>query len=87
MTVVTGVGAGDMRRMFADGGDAVVAGAASANDLRVVDICRWGPHRWTMAVFANIGGLNVRLILAGGIVAVVTTDAVTNDVHVVEISW
>ena len=87
MTIVAGVAAGDMGRMLTGGGDAVVAGATSANDLRVVDICRWGPHRWTMAVLANIGGLNVCLILAGGVGAVVTTDAITKDVQVVEISW
>ena len=37
MAVVAIVAAGDMRRMFADGDGAVMAGTAGANDLRVVD--------------------------------------------------
>ena len=85
MTVVASVAAGDMRRILAGGGNAIVARATSANYLRVVDIRRWGPYRRTMAVFANIGGLNVRLVLAGCIGAVVTADAVTENVYVVEI--
>ena len=37
MAVITGIFAGDMCRMLANGSDAVVAGTASADHLGVID--------------------------------------------------
>jgi len=41
MAIVTGITAGNMRRLFTDGNNAVVTGAAGTDDLRVVD-CHHG---------------------------------------------
>ncbi len=64
--------------------DAIMAGAATAQNLRVVD-CICGRERiGVMAVFADIGGLDVRRAFTGGLGTVVAADAVSGDVGVVE---
>ena len=72
-------------RVFATGSDAVVTGAASADDVGMIDITYRDPYRWTVAIFTNVSRRNMRRILAGGFDTVVATDAITKDVHVREV--
>lgn len=85
MTIVAGIAAGDMGRVFADRSNAVVAGAAVSDDLRMIDADRRYPDGRAVAVFTYIGRLNVCLVLASRFDAVVATDAVAGNVHVVKI--
>jgi hypothetical protein len=39
VTVIAGITAGDVGRVFADGGDTIMAGATGAEHLRVIDEC------------------------------------------------
>ena len=79
MTIVAIRAARDVCRVFAGRGDAVVAGTASANDLRMVDRSRRHKQRCAVAVFADIAGLNVRRAFACGGGAVMTANAVVGD--------
>ena len=63
----------DMRTCFPSSGRTIVAGSARTCDLRVINSCRWFPHRSHMAALAEIAGQNVGNILAGGRRAIVTT--------------
>jgi len=85
MTVVAGIATGDMSRVFASRNGAVMAGAAGAYHLRMIDGKRGRKHVGGMAVFANVGGLYVCRGLAGGVGAVMAVDAVTRDVNVIEV--
>lgn len=85
MAIVTVVAAGDMRRMFARGDGAVVAGAASTNDLRVVHGVGRCPGNIVVAVLTHIGGLDVCRVLAGGFDTVVASGTVGDDIDVIEI--
>ena len=85
MTVVTAVAARNMGRVFARRRQAVMAGAAGADNLVVVDSECWHPDIRVMAVFASIGGLNVVRRLASRFDSVVTAEAVPRDVDVIEV--
>jgi len=74
-----------MRRVLACGGDTVVAGAAGADNLGVIDAHHRNKDIGRMAVFTHIRRLNVCRAFAGRIRAVVAADAVAGDVHVIEI--
>ena len=84
VAVITGISTVDVRWVFARGGDAIVAGATSANDLGVINRVRWNPQRAVMAVLTNIGGLYVGHGLAGGGRAIVTTAAISDDTSVIK---
>ncbi len=64
--------------------DAIMTGAATAQNLRMVDRVCGRERIGVMAVFADIGGLNVRRAFTGRLGTVVATDAVSGDVGVVE---
>ena len=85
MTVVTGITAGEVGRVFAGCNDAVVTGITGANDLRVID----GKHRRedirVVAILANIARLDMCQVLAGRLHAIVAVDAIPGDVQVVKI--
>ena len=85
MTVIAGVAAGDMQRMFADRGDPIVAESTTAQDLGVIDRQHRCKQRRRMAVLANIGCLHMGRVLADGVRTVVTAYAVSCDVGVIEI--
>jgi len=87
MAIIAVIAAGDMGLVFAGGRDAVMTGAARANDLRVVDRRHGRKHIRAVAVFANVAGLNVHRVLAGGLGAVVATEAVIDNVYVIEDRW
>ena len=86
MAIITSIATADVRWMLAGGSDAIVAGAARADDLGVINRRRWNPQRTVVAVFADIGGLYVGRALAGGGGAVVTADAVTRDAGMIKAS-
>jgi len=85
MTIVAVVAAVDMTLVLAGGDNAVVAGAAGANHLCVVDRVHRHPDVRRMTIFADIAGLDVRLILASRIGTVVAAEAIARDVDVIEI--
>ena len=63
---------------------AIVARAACANNLSMINGIGWRPDIRRMTVFANEGGLYMRKSLAGCVGAVVTTRAVAGDACVVK---
>ena len=85
MTVIAGIVTGDVCRVFAGCGDAVMAGTTDADDVCVVN----GKHRYehigVVAVLADITCLNMLRILTGRIHAVVAIDAIARNVQVIEI--
>ncbi len=84
MTVVAIIAASDVRRVLPRCRDAVMAGAAGAQYLCVVDRDCGLECDSTVTVLANIGRLHVGRTLAGGGGAIVATDAVPGDASVIE---
>ena len=84
MAVITGITTADVRRMFARGDDAIVAGTTGPDDLGVINCGRRSPQRTVVAVLADIGRRDMQWTLAGGGGAIVTTDAVARDAGVIE---
>ena len=85
MTVVAAVAAGDVVRVFTRCCKAVMAGAACAHDLDVVDGVDGRERVGVMAVFADIGRRNVRRVLADRIRAVVAARTTIDDIRVIEV--
>ena len=85
VTIVTIVAAGNVRRVLAGRGGAVVTRATGAEYLRVVDSNCWFPDSLAVAVLAYIGGLNMCGTLTRGINTVVTVDAIADDIEVIEV--
>ena len=84
VAVVAVVAGADMRRVLAGCDDAVVAAAARADDLRVVDGERWYPARRAVAVLAKIRGLDVLGVLARRVEAVMAARTTGGDACMVE---
>jgi len=85
MTVIAGIGAGDVRRMFAGRRRTVMAGRADADDLRMVNSVKRCEEHTVMAILADVSCLNVPGILANGFDAVMTADAIARDIEMVEV--
>ena len=85
VTIVAGVATGNMRQVFANSDDAIMARAASPDHLCVIDDHYRRENIRRVAVLTNIRRLNVRLILANRIRAVVTAHAIARDIDVIEI--
>jgi len=85
VAVIAVVAAGDVRRMFAGRGIAVMTGKTGSEHLRVIDHVRGRPDHVVVAVLADIRRRDVRGVLAGRVGAVMAADAVTRDVHVIEV--
>jgi hypothetical protein len=85
MTVVTGITAGEVGRVFAGRNDTVVTRITGANDLRVIDSKHRREDIRVVAILANIARLDMCQILAGRLHAIVAVDAIPGDVQVVEI--
>ena len=85
MTVVTGITARKMRRVFTGCRCAIVAGEACTDDLRVIDGVRRCKGDSVMAIDAQISGVDMCQVLAGGIVAIVAADAIIRDIGVIEV--
>ena len=85
MAVVAVVAAGNVGRVLACGGVAVMAGETGAKDLRVIDHVGRHKRHVVVAVLADIGGIDMRRMLARRIGAVMAADAVGGDVGVVKV--
>lgn len=85
MAVVAGISTINMCRCLAGRNRAVVAGAAAAEHLRMVNGKRRGERDHGVAILANSRRLNMRRVLAGGVDAVVAAAAVARNVRVVEV--
>ena len=86
VTVVAIITAGDMRRGFADGRDAIMTGSTSTQYLRMVNRERRCPYIRGVAVLTNIGCEYMCCVLADCINAIVAADTVARDIYVIEIS-
>lgn len=84
VTVIAISAACNVRRVLASCRDAVVAGAAGTEHLRVIDGNGWLKCGRAVAVFANIRRLYVRGALACGCCTVVAAHAVSSDARVIE---
>jgi hypothetical protein len=84
VTIVAGIAAGDMRRMFTSRDNAVVAGSAGTHYLGMVD----RNHRFKadrrMAIFTNVGCEDMQRAFAGRGNAVVAGHAIANNTGVIE---
>ena len=85
VAVVTGIAAGDMRRVLANGNGAIVAGDASANYLGVIDGQYWRKNIRRVTVFADVRCLNMRLVFANGIRTVMAAGTVASDIDVIKV--
>ena len=85
MAVVTVITTGDMRRMFADCRDAVVAGTTRPDYLGVVNHVRWDPRVRVVAILADIRRLDVIEIFTRRVSAIVAAGAIARDIDVIEI--
>ena len=84
MAVVTGVAALNMRGVFSGSHRAVMARAASADDLGVVHGIGRRPDHVVMAVFAEVARVDVGGRFSGRFDAVVAARAVVDDAGVIE---
>ena len=85
MTVVASIAAGDVVRVFPRCCKAVMAAAAGAHYLDVVDGVDRRKRVGVVAIFADIGRRNMCRVLADGIRAVVAARATVDDVRVIEV--
>ena len=84
MTVIAVVAAGDVCRVLAGGGNAVVAGATSTQDLGVVDNYHRREYIGRVAVFTDIRRQGVCRIFARCVRTVVAIYAIAGDGRVIE---
>jgi hypothetical protein len=85
VSVVAGFAAGNMRRIFADGNEAVMAGATGSQYLRVINTHHGRKHIGGVAILTDTRCLNVCRVLTCRFCTVVTTDTVTGDIQVIEV--
>jgi len=74
-----------MCRVLTDSSDAIVAGTAGADYLRVIDGQHGREPVRRVAIFTDICRLNVSGILASRVRTVVTADAISSDIDVIEV--
>lgn len=74
-----------MSRLLAFSGNAVMAGDAGADNLRMVDCEDRYPDVRVVTILTHVAGLNVRIPFTLRLQAVVAADAVTRNVQVVEV--
>jgi len=79
VTVITISAACNVRRVLASCRDAVMAGAAGTEHLRVIDRNGWLKCGRAVAVLANIGCLDVHRTFAGCAGAIMATHAISGD--------
>ena len=86
MAVIAVIAAGYVGRVFASRRAAIMTGAASTDNLDVVDGVSGHPHIRGMTVFADVARLHMCCrILARGVGTVVAAEAVARDVDVIEV--
>jgi hypothetical protein len=85
VAIITVVATGEVGRMFAGGGIAVMTGTATTEYLCVINSYYWQPTNRVMAILTDVSGLYVGRILAGRVRAVVAARAITGDVDMIEV--
>ena len=85
MTIIAGITAREMCRVFTGGRCAVVAGETRTDDLRVIDGVRRCKGDCIVAIDAQVSGIDVRQVFACGIGAIVAADSISRDVGVIEV--
>lgn len=85
VAVIAVVAARYVSRVFAGGGNTVVAGSASTQNLRVIDRNDGNERNRAVAVFANVRRQRVRWGFSGCVRAVMAVAAVTRDAGMVEV--
>ena len=85
MAVVAIIAAGDMCWVLAGCDNAVVARAASTDNLGVIHGVCWHPDIGIVTVFANFRCQNVRRVFASCLNAVVAACAIASDAYVVKV--
>lgn len=85
VTVIAGIGTGDMRWVLARRDDAVVTGAAHSDDLGVIHGHHWREDVSRVAIFTYVRCLDMCGAFSGCINAVMAADAVPGDIHMIEI--
>lgn len=85
MAVIAIIAAVYVGWMFAKRRYAVVTGAATAENLGVIDRKHGREHIGVVAIFADIGCLRMRRVLADRFYAVVAANTITADVKMIEI--
>ena len=85
MTVVTGCATAYVSRMLTGRRDAIVAGIAGSQNVRVIDAKHRLKNVCVVAILTDITGLDVGQVLADCIATVVATEAGAGDVHMVEV--
>ena len=63
MTIIAGITARKMRRMFAGSGCAVMTGEAGTDDLGVIDRVGRDPDDIDVAILADIGGVDMSQVI------------------------
>ncbi len=76
MTVVAVVAARDVRQVFAGRCHAIMTGAATADDLGMIDDDDWHEYRGAVTVFTDVRRLDMRRILADCLSTVMAVDAI-----------
>jgi len=87
VTVVAVGAARDVRGVFTRCRNAVMAGAAFAQHLRVIHRECWCPDVRVVAVLADVRRLYVREVLASGLDAVVAANTVARNVQMIKVRW
>ena len=85
VAVVAAIAARDVQRVFASRSDAVMTGAATAQNLRMIDGDYGRPDGPTMAVLADVCCLNMHRSFASCFRTVMAAHAIANDVRVIEV--
>ena len=85
MAVLTNIRRQNVGRILAGGNYAVVAGAARAQDLRMVDNRHRRKRACAVAILADVGRLYMRRVLAGRFGTVVAAETIRRDIRVIEI--
>ena len=80
-----GVAAVDVHRVLADCGNAVVAGCAGADDLRMVHREDWHPDVGVVAVLTDVCRVDMRRVLACRVYAVMAVETRARNAHVIEV--
>ena len=85
MAIIAIRAGGDVRRILADRGNAVVTGPAGAEHLGMVDSEGRRKDIGRVTVFADVTGLHMGNILADRLNAVMAVDTIASDVYMVEV--
>jgi len=87
VAVIAGIAASDMCQSFARGRKTIMARAAGADHLSVIDRHDGCEYVRPMAVLANVRRVHVCRVLAGRFGAVMATKTIAADIDMVKVCW